>query len=373
MNSMGLPTGCYVRIDKPDLQGLLDELRRLGYRVLGPRLSQGAIQLADLESIQQMPIGWVDEQQPGRYRLRQQGSNYFDYVVGPGSLKRFLFPPQVEVLQSLSLHGSFQFTAPKPPPQPLAVIGVRACDLAAVRILDRVLLEGPASDADYRARRQSLFVLAVNCARPAATCFCASMNSGPAVTEGADLALFELPTHFVLEVGSERGGEVLSAIKWRPCSTREVAEAQQVPRQAEKHLSRALPSRERVRDLLRADLEHEHYDEIAQRCLACSNCTMSCPTCFCSSIHDTSDLSGEMCTRERLWASCFTDDHSYMNSGTVRKSIRARYRQWLTHKLSSWIDQFGTSGCVGCGRCITWCPVGIDLTAEVAALGGTNS
>jgi formate hydrogenlyase subunit 6/NADH:ubiquinone oxidoreductase subunit I len=195
------------------------------------------------------------------------------------------------------------------------------------------------------------------------------MNTGPAVREGADLSLFELSDHFVIEVCSDRGGEVIAAAPWRPCSLHEVGEARQVPKRAEAQIHRRLDTNN-IRNLLLDNLEHERWDHVAGRCLACANCTMVCPTCFCSSVTEVSDLTGEHARRERQWDSCFNDEHSYMNSGTVRKSTRARYRQWLTHKLASWIDQFGTSGCVGCGRCITWCPVAIDLTEEVSAIRG---
>jgi ferredoxin len=363
-----LPCGCFIRIDKADLQVLVDRLAALGYRVIGPTVAQGAVVYGDLTSIQQLPIGHADEQAPGRYRLEpgRQG-NYFDHVVGPHSLKNFLFPPRVTLLQTLRLKDGWRMQTPQPPAQPLAVLGARACDLHALRVLDRVLLGGAHVDPDFQARRAGLFVLAVNCGRPASTCFCTSMATGPAVTEGADLALFELPTHFVLEVGSERGGEVAAAAPWRPCTTRELADAQAVPRHAEKEIRRRLDTTD-IRDLLLGNLEHPRWDEVAGRCLGCANCTQVCPTCFCSTVNEVSDLTGTDCRRERVWDSCFTDEHSYMNSGAIRRSIRARYRQWLTHKLGSWIDQFGTSGCVGCGRCITWCPVGIDLTEEVAAL-----
>jgi ferredoxin len=371
--SAALPCGCYVRIDKPELQAAIDRLRQLGYRVVGPTVSQGAVVYSDLESIRQLPVGFVDEQQAGRYRLvRTDADTWFGYVVGPHSLKNFLFPPHVTLLQTLRLKDSYRMTAPAVAERPLAFVGARACELHALRVQDRVLLGGPHPDPDYQARRAGLFVLAVNCGRPAATCFCSSMGTGPAVTEGADVSLFELPGHFVLEVCSERGGEVLADLRWRPCTTREVADAQQVPRQAERLIRRTMPAAG-LHDLLMNNLEHPRWDEVAKRCLACANCTMVCPTCFCSTVEEVSDLAGEHCSRERLWASCFTDDHSYMNSGTIRRSIASRYRQWATHKLATWIDQFGTSGCVGCGRCITWCPAAIDLTEEVAALRGGAS
>ncbi len=123
-----------------------------------------------------------------------------------------------------------------------------------------------------------------------------------------------------------------------------------------------------LKDLLCRNYEHPRWDEVAARCLACANCTMACPTCFCTTVEDVTDLTGTHAERWRKWDSCFSLDFSYIHGGSVRSSARARYRQWMTHKLATWMDQFGTSGCVGCGRCITWCPVAIDITEEVRAI-----
>jgi ferredoxin len=132
-------------------------------------------------------------------------------------------------------------------------------------------------------------------------------------------------------------------------------------------MARAMPELNLV-DLLKENYAHPRWDDVAERCVTCGNCTMVCPTCFCFSVTDTSSLTGEDPERHRSWDSCFTMDHSYLHGGSVRVSGRSRYRQWMTHKLATWHDQFGTSGCVGCGRCITWCPAGIDITEEVAAI-----
>jgi Fe-S-cluster-containing hydrogenase component 2 len=128
-----------------------------------------------------------------------------------------------------------------------------------------------------------------------------------------------------------------------------------------------------IKDLLYRNLEHPRWDEVAARCLSCANCTMVCPTCFCTTVEDTSDLAGRETTHQRRWDSCFTTDFSYISGGSIRQSGKARYRQWMTHKLASWIDQFGTSGCVGCGRCITWCPVSIDITEEASVIRETET
>ena len=370
---MPLPTGCFVWMAKPDLQGLIDRLRQWGYRVIGPTISQEAVVVAEIASVQELPIGWTDDQEAGHYRIKRTESwNYFDYVVGPHSLKNYLFPPRATVLEGIQVGKMWELRAPQPPKEKLAFLGVRSCDLNALQVQDRVFLQGPYVDPDYEARRGDLFLIAVNCGRSAPTCFCVSMNTGPAARSGYDLTLTELPTHFILEVGSEEGGRALARLPWRPATTAEIDEAREVPRRAAAQQHRHL-DKDRVHDVLMNNLEHPQWDDVAGRCLACANCTMVCPTCFCSSVQEITDLNGERVQRERTWDSCFNDEHSYMaGGGPVRQATRARYRQWLSHKLATWIDQFGTSGCIGCGRCITWCPVGIDLTHEVAAIGGNG-
>jgi Fe-S-cluster-containing hydrogenase component 2 len=127
-----------------------------------------------------------------------------------------------------------------------------------------------------------------------------------------------------------------------------------------------------IRNLLHRNQEHPRWDDVAERCLACTNCTLVCPTCFCSSVEDVTDLSFENAERIRRWDSCFNPEFASVHGGNFRPTIRGRYRQWLTHKFASWFDQFDVSGCVGCGRCITWCPVGIDVTEEITAILATD-
>jgi sulfhydrogenase subunit beta (sulfur reductase) len=408
MSAGRIPVGSTVFLEKSSLAVLAERLRERGYRVIGPRVADGAMVYGDLPAGSDLPRGYLDEQDGGRYRLRQEGDAYFDYVVGPHSLKNYLFPSRVTLLEMQRTKGDeWEYQIPADSSPPLAVLGVRSCDLHAVRIQDRVFLEGPYVDPHYQARRAQLFLVAVNCRRAAPTCFCHSMNTGPQVTEGHDLALTELDDGFVVLVGSPVGGEVLAELSWSPSTRAQLDAAEKVsanllesmqarpttppPRAAAPAdatttgelssdagaepakipVGRHLDTTD-IRDLLLKNLEHAHWDDVAKRCLACANCTLVCPTCFCSTVEEVPDLTGDHVRRDRSWASCFMGEHSYMNSGTVRNSTQSQYRQWLTHKLGSWWDQYDTSGCTGCGRCITWCPVGIDLTAEVAALRGGN-
>ena len=362
-------------LDLAGLRALVGALWERGYTVIGPTVRDQAIVLDEIESADDLPAGWTDEQEGGSYRLRRRDDGaLFGYAVGPHSWKQFLFPASTCLWRATrDRDGVASFEeAPEVAPR-YAFLGVRACDLAAIEVQDRVFLEGRFPDRHYQARRNGAFVVAVNCGSPASTCFCTSMGTGPRAERGYDLALTEIIDgvwhEFVTEVGSDRGAEVLAALAHQPARAEQEHAADAVVQGSVARMGRRLDT-DGIKELLYANYEHPRWDEVANRCLACGNCTMVCPTCFCSTVEDTTDLTGEQTERWRHWDSCFTLDFSHLGAGSVRTSTRARYRQWLTHKLATWIDQFGTSGCVGCGRCITWCPVGIDLTEEVRALRG---
>ncbi len=354
------------------LDGLLAALKRRGYRTVGPTVRDQAIVYDDIGSIADLPGGWTDEQDGGHYRLVRRGdAALFGYAVGPHSWKKFLHPPTLRLWRAARDGDAVQVVAEAPPEQPFAFIGVRGCELRAIEIQDRVLLAGQHADTPYRERRRGAFIVAVNCAKAGGTCFCTSMNAGPKAAAGFDLALTELADRpggvFVVEIGSEAGRLMLADLPQRAATEGEIAAAEGVVERTAAAMGRVMRSDD-VRELLLRNLDHPRWDAVAERCLTCGNCTMVCPTCFCTSVEESSDLAGGETGRSRRWDSCFTMDFSYIHGGAVRASARSRYRQWMTHKLATWFDQFGSSGCVGCGRCITWCPVGIDITEEVRAI-----
>jgi ferredoxin len=361
-----------VVLDEPGLDGLIECLRGEGYEVLGPRVRDGVIAYEPVASVADLPRGFGDEQEGGRYRLRERGDGaLFGYAAAPQSWKRHLHPPLVTLWRARKGDRGFELTPVSNEPPPRAFLGVRPCELAAIAVQDRVLLEGAHVDPAYEARRKAAFLVVVQCGHPAATCFCASMGTGPRAEAGFDLALTEilddLGHRFLVEVGTERGARLLGELPTRHASEADLAAADRQGRAAAHGMGRALETTG-LRDLLYRHYESPHWDEVAKRCLTCGNCTMVCPTCFCVSVEDTGDLAGLEAERRRRWDSCFGLEFSYVHGGSVRTSASARYRQWITHKLATWQDQFGVSGCVGCGRCITWCPVGIDITEEVKAL-----
>ena len=368
----------YEQLDTPsvilraDLQRLFDGLHARGYETIAPRVENGAIVYDEVTSVDELPAGWTDEQEGGFYRLeRQDDSALFGYTVGPQSWKRYLSPPIRRLWRARKTGDGFEIVREDAPTPHYALIGVRACELHAIHHLDDVYLGGSTIDGDYQQRREAAFIVAVNCGKAGNTCFCASLGTGPAVGPGYDLALTELVTDrehaFVVTVGSERGADVLADVPHRPAEPAELGLAEAIVADTARHMGRTLETAG-LKELLYRSFEHPHWDEVAERCLTCGNCTMVCPTCFCFTVEDTTDLTGQSAERWRRADSCFTTAFTFITSGSQRASAKARYRQWLTHKLATWQDQFGTLGCVGCGRCITWCPVGIDLTAEVAAL-----
>jgi sulfhydrogenase subunit beta (sulfur reductase) len=354
------------------LQALIDALRRRSYRVVGPTVRDQAIVYDDIARLSDLPRGFTDEQDGGHYRLvRRQDAALFGYAVGPHSWKKFLYPPTQRLWRAERSATGLTVQPEKISADRFAFLGVRACELHAIAIQDRVFLGGPHIDPHYQARREGLFIVAVNCGTAGGTCFCVSMKTGPKATFGFDLALTEIIVHgenlFVMETGTDIGGAVLSELPHRLATEAEVAAAGEVVARTAASMGREMRS-DGVHELLLRNLDHPRWYEVANRCLTCGNCTMVCPTCFCATVEDSSDLSGAETSRSQRWDSCFTMDFSYIQGGSVRPTTRSRYRQWMTHKLATWYDQFGSSGCVGCGRCVTWCPVGIDITEEVRAI-----
>ncbi|GIU93550.1 MAG: 4Fe-4S ferredoxin [Gaiellaceae bacterium] len=363
-----------VRVfDPAGLERLVEALVEAGYRVLGPTVRDGAIVLDEIASAGELPHGWTAEQDAARYRLRRRDDDaMFGWAVGPHSWKQHFLPARARLWRAAAPAGQGPPTIEEEPPpeRPLALLAARPCDLHAIAIQDRVLLEGRYVERDYALRRRDAFVVVVNCGVPGGSCFCASMGTGPRAERGYDLALTEVLDgghRFVVEVGSARGAELLAAVGTSPAREEDLAAAHAVTDEAVFRMGRSLDTAG-LPELLAANLEHPRFAEVAERCLTCGNCTAVCPTCFCTSVEDVNDLADGSAERWRVWDTCFSIDYSTIHGGSVRRSSRARYRQWLTHKFGTWVDQFGTSGCVGCGRCITWCPVGIDVTEELAAI-----
>ena len=373
----GMDIGEARLVGRAELDLLMAALRRRGYRTLGPVVRSGAVVHGEVETSSDLPVGWHDHQDAGSYRLeRGDDPALFGWAVGPASWKSEFFPPRERVWRAQEGIGAGTSAIEElaAEPAPVALFGARPCELAGLAVLDRVFDGGAVVDPGYRSRRRDTFVVVTECGTPAGTCFCSSMGTGPGASDGFDLALTELLDEsghrFVVRTGSAAGAELLDEIDTGTVDDATRAARDAVLSGAEAAMGRTLDT-DGIAGLLARNLDHSRWDDVAERCLSCGNCTLVCPTCFCSDVDDVTDLSGTV-ERHRQWSSCFDLAHSHLHGGAVRPSVRSRYRQWMTHKLSTWWDQFGTSGCVGCGRCIAWCPVGIDITEEAAAIRASD-
>lgn len=364
-------------LERPDLKSLFNILQRAGYTTIAPTVRDNVITYENVTDQSELPIGMTDDQKNGSYRLKKRkDKSVFGFVVGPQSWKKFLYPARLKLWEAHRNGKSFSIAKPENEEKKLAFIGVRPCEMSAISIQDKVFLKSTFADPAYSSRREQLFTVIVNCTEPGGTCFCTSMDTGPRAKKDYDLALTEVVKkdqhYFLVEIGSDQGKEIANKLPLKEASEEQVSEADKHLNEAARKMGKALKT-DGVKDLLYENAENPHWEKVAERCMTCANCTMVCPTCFCSTMEDSTDLSGEIAERWRTWDSCFTMDFSYVHGGSIRNSSSARYRQWLTHKLGSWQDQFGTSGCVGCGRCITWCPVGIDITEEIKTLQECDS
>ncbi|MEE9599883.1 MAG: 4Fe-4S dicluster domain-containing protein [Anaerolineales bacterium] len=365
-------TGVTIAITKPELDTIFKTLTALEYTLEGPQVKDFSVILGPIDSLADLPKGYTSQEEPGKFTLSSNGKeNYFDVTSGPHSWKKYFFPPktQLMVFQQETGESSNWSTAETVEDSPsYALIGVRPCDLAGIQIQDKIFLEGDRCDPIYQARREKALIMVTNCTEPCETCFCTSMDTGPKAKDGFDLALTEVKDHFLIEIGSEAGEKALADLKWEKANDEIIKQADAVLGEAVKKINLNLPNPGKLEVELLANLEHPRWNDIASRCFSCGSCTQVCPTCFCWDSTDKTLLPGNTVIRERSWDSCFNPDYSYVAHGNTRPNTRARYRQWLTHKFASWYEQFGSSGCVGCGRCITWCPAEINHLDEIAAI-----
>jgi sulfhydrogenase subunit beta (sulfur reductase) len=355
-------------LHKQNFNHLLEVLRSEGFQVKGPKIKEGAITLDTIENTTDLPLGHKESQAPGQYQLEKSSDNcFFAFTLGPQSFKKFLEPPRRKLWEVDQKNGEIVLTVPLDEEAPMAFLGVRACELHALKIQDRVFITDDNPNTFYKERRENALIIAVHCQRAAQTCFCPSMETGPEMPEGYDLLLTEQEEYFIIQAKGERGKKIFNLLPLQEAATDWKKTIQLQVENTANSIKRDFP-KNKAKIAIKENPNSDFWQDIAQVCTSCANCTLVCPTCFCSSVEDITDLAGEHSERWKKWDSCFNPDFSYIHGGAVRKSVSSRYRQWLSHKFSYWYEQFDSSGCVGCGRCLTWCPVGIDFTESISTL-----
>jgi len=366
MKEITLKIGAKVTIRKSEINHLISALGESGYETIGPKVRDQAIAYAPINNLDDLPQGYTNEQERGYYRInRDNHKRYFDITPGADSWKKFLFPPRTLLFEASRENGRWKETIPPYQQTKYAFFGVRPCELSAIDVQDKVFIRDDFTDPIYKSLRENILILVVNCLHPSRTCFCTSMGTGPKATNGFDLSLIELDDVFLIEIGSDAGLAFVQLIEWELASAFYLQAAEQELAKAIQSISRSIRDPQTVPEMLLENLDHPNWDEVGKRCLSCTNCTQVCPTCFCWDVEDSTNLSGNQTKRTRVWDSCFNLSYSAQAGGNTRPTTKSRYRQWLSHKMGGWVKQFGESGCVGCGRCITWCPAKIDITEEI--------
>jgi formate hydrogenlyase subunit 6/NADH:ubiquinone oxidoreductase subunit I len=373
MTKMNLNIGSKVAIQKSELNRLISALRDSRYETIGPRVDNQAISYAPIKDLDDLPRGYSSDQERGYYRLHKNAhQRYFDVTPGQDSWKKFLFPPRTTLFTAARENGKWGENITQDQNPKYAFIGVRPCDLSAINVQDKVFIREDYVDPIYSTRRANILILVVNCLYPSSTCFCTSMGTGPQATSGFDLGFTELEDVFLVEIGSDAGIALVQQVEWVPASANYLQIAGQKMEKSAQSITRKIEDPQSAPAMLLENLDHPHWDQVGARCLSCTNCTLVCPTCFCWEVEDSTNLTGNRTQRTRVWDSCFNFSYAAQAGGNIRPTTKSRYRQWLTHKMGTWVDQFGLSGCVGCGRCIVWCPAKIDITEEVNSLREAN-
>ncbi|HUI22887.1 MAG TPA: 4Fe-4S dicluster domain-containing protein [Nitrososphaerales archaeon] len=353
----------HYTVPKGSITGLFRNLQNLGYTVVGPSLSEGVVRLRELTGPADLAAGVVDVQAPGRYSLGKEAPLVFSSVNGPDSPKRYLHPADVELSRLIDGGGCIESVSGFHSNRKYAFFGIRPCDLRAVGVMDRTMLMPGFEDRVYSALRNGAIFIVVNCTRAGENCFCASMGTGPGAESGYDVSITELPEVLLVDV-PKRSASLFQGIELKPATKAELRAGEEMVQRARDQMGRRIAEQDPSKQMYAA-MDSPAWGRVAERCLSCGNCTMVCPTCFCNTVIDRNDLRDGSVSRVRVWDSCLSKDFVYSAGGNPRLQRMSRYRQFVMHKFAYWPDEFGTYGCVGCGRCITWCPVGIDIAETV--------
>jgi ferredoxin len=250
-----------------------------------------------------------------------------------------------------------------------ALFGVHPCDVKALLLLDQVM-KGDFLDPYYVKRRQKTILIAMNCTQPRENCFCTSFDTGPELKEGYDLLLTDLDRKYLVEVGTLDGKRLLERVKTSKAGKGDVKKKKQKIEGAREKIKKKIETEGLEADL-KKNFNHEKWKEVKDKCLFCGSCTHVCPTCFCYNVSDFNAHTLKSGERIRNWDSCLTLEFAEVAlGGNFRKDREARIKQRIYHKLAYFKEQFGSFGCVGCGRCIDTCVKDIDITEVINEIRG---
>lgn len=325
-----------------NLLGWLDALMK-SFDVLGPvKSKRGQVVFEHLKNANSLDLA------------------YCSTMLGP---RQFIYPSRQTLFDIDRGTGNCQ-TIVRQKAKKKMIFAIHPCDMHAISVLDRTFL-GDFKDTYYRKAREDTLTVVLNCNQACDSGFCASMGTGPflQLKDGFDVVLTAKEQNYLMEFGSERGKAVAKKAKGLKKPKKEdFTEKKEIETAAMRSFSKQIDT-DGLPELLMRNLDHPVYKRTADaRCLGCTNCTMVCPTCYCYNMEETTSYDLRTTIRSRYWDSCQELNFAKVHEGNFRSSREARLRQFVTHKLATWVQQYGCFGCIGCGRCMTWCPTKIDLT-----------
>jgi ferredoxin len=293
-----------------------------------------------------------------RYAVPAEGKAFsldFDRPLVPPKSAVF---PQTETLYRFQL-GKTELAAPQPGEE-LILLGVRPCDARAIKLVEK-LFRWDVDDPYYLRRRELTTVVGLACLEPGLNCFCPSLGGGPASTEGLDLLMVDLGDSYYLEPLTDKGRSLMDLASGllEEAGEEGLQKKEEAVRRAEEKIRRTVDT-DGVPEILPDLWEHPLWQKTAAGCLGCGTCTYLCPTCHCFDIQD--EIEGFEARRCRMWDSCMFEEYTLHTSGhNPRPTRRERTRNRINHKYSYFVRKFNVIACVGCGRCVNYCPVNIDL------------
>lgn len=347
------------------LKNIYEKLKE-EYTVVAPELNDGVIKYEESTDFEKIPAGYKQFEFAGSYQIFKSSNRFFSYIRPYNNLKYFLRPPSIKLLTVIEKDGNLEFSYQEQRKK-IAFFDIRRCDLKALSILDKVYLNENYPDSYYKSLREDIFIVGVDCAEAGDVCFCNSMDIDFDSFYSADMFITEIDDGFLVDTVSKKAEHLVEGLGLSTPTKEDLAKRQEIKRRFKESFKKKLDTAN-LKEILYQKIEHPYWEEIGKRCLSCANCTQVCPTCFCFDIKEINSLDMKKSERFAVWDSCFNQTFATVHKFNIRDSIASRYRQWLMHKMAYWQDQFGDFGCVGCGRCITWCPAKIDIHIETVKL-----
>jgi ferredoxin len=325
-----------VELKKENLEKILTALSQLG-KVLIPGTVDGVKKFAPYTPGGECDLDMVNTTLPPKDVLFPQTQKMYRFTTGPEASLEEIADADAQIL-----------------------FGIRPCDVQSIDCLDKIFLSGEYTDTFYARKRAKLTIVAIACTQAAPTCFCGSMGVEPGAAPGADILLAPTAGGWNIHCQSDKGTALITALS----GLTEEAEGRALP-VAEPSLKVDMTG---VTDKLAVMFEHPLWDELYRPCLGCGTCTFACPTCYCFEMGP--ELRGTVGTEMRYWDSCMFSEYTRMAGGhNPRPSVKERLRNRYLHKVSFFAQRYGENLCVGCGRCIEKCPVGLDISRVVEMIG----